>query len=144
MMTEFLKLKNLAFSLILISLFLGGFLGICSLFNKDTHMVAHAQESSAMPMISEAASSCCEIHAPNNNFVKQLGSSIIENKNFGFTTILLASLLLIFLLKFFDQSKKFTASRIYYLRQSIFHFPNYLLLAFARGILNPKIYNQTV
>ncbi len=135
------KLKYSLFSLIFISLFLGGFSGICSLFNRDMHTVAYAQENSTMPMISEDSSSCCEIHAPNNSFFEQLGSSIVENKNFGSGMIFLVGLVFISFLKLFGQAEKFIASRIYYLRQNISVLHNYLLLAFSQGILNPKIYS---
>lgn len=141
---RFLKLKIYLSGFLAFGLLIGGFSGICSLFNKDMHAVSHAQESSTMPMMSEASSSCCEIHAPNNSFFEQLGSSIVENKNFGSGMIFLAGLIFAFLLEFFNQTEKFIASRIYYLRQSISILHNYLLLAFSQGILNTKIYNVAV
>jgi hypothetical protein len=116
-----------------------------SFFNKDTHIAVHATENAHTAMMSGDTVNCCEIQESNNSATKQLVSAVIfENKTSGYGAILLAGLIFVFLLKLLDCKEKLIASRIYYLRQRASIWGNYLLAAFSRGILQPKIYNAAV
>lgn len=134
------KLKVVTLVLILFSLFLGGFLGFCGAVSKNVHPAAYEAEYPASAVMGKSASGCCEIHAARNNYFKLFALSITENKNSGLGTALLAALALGALAAFFDAVKKYLAARIYYLRQAMIIFGNYLLRAFSQGLLNPKIY----
>ena len=134
------KLKIFIFSLALISLFFGGLLGFCSVLSKDVHAAAFGEGHVSMAVIDKIPSTCCEAHVSKDSFIKQLGLSATENKNFGLGATFFSILILSALASFFVFTKRYLAAKIYYLRQSIASLSNYLLLAFSRGILNSKIY----
>ncbi len=138
----FKKLKTVLYRFALFSLFFGGFYGFCSFVNQNIHNKATViQENGTTPIMSESASYCCTIQAHDSNTMKQFTSSIIQNRNFsGPDTFLLGLVLLISFFEFYNKIKKILVLKIYHLRKLFLVLHNYLLSAFSRGILHPKIY----
>ncbi len=136
------RLKNITLVIIIFGFLVGSIVTACSFFMQKMHPEhsAHVNTSTDSHLSISKDQNCCGGYTAQHHTLSSVAEISIKRIT-PYQDLFMINFLLLFFIISYLASKDIARLYFYYKRRS-FNRPIYFLqLAFAKGILNPKIYN---